>query len=167
MGFFKRLFSSYPIAPIISDPKEIEPDKPYRRRDDPENIIRMRQSRPKGFSKRASAYWIAVAGISQRMSVVESFFSGANQRITLERDPQNEHDQNAIKVLGAWDDSDGSHHQGQLGWIPKDVTKEIAKDYADRPLVGTIEVIFLPSGEKSGGIRINVWTIRKTGKPMI
>ena len=165
MGFLKRLFSSYPIAPVISDPKKIEPDKPYRRRDDPESIIRMRQSRPKGFNKRASAYWVAVAGISERTSVAESFFCGANQRITLARDPKNEYDENAIKVLGAWDDSSGSPQQDQLGWIPKDAAKEIAKDYPDKPLIGTIEVIFLPSEGKSGGIRINVWTIRKTGKP--
>lgn len=128
----------------------------FQLKGDPPNTWRQYNYKPEGFEGLV-AEEIPVAGISYKNDAATQFVMGVNREILLERDPDNEYDPNAIKVIGVWDDLDGEH-RAQIGWIPKVQAGAIAYKHRDKPLVATIEAIFKPHRDKGIGLRINVWT---------
>lgn len=61
-----------------------------------------------------------VAGVTFRKDDALRFARGSNQELTLEREPNNTHDKNAIKVIGkssGWDYF--------IGYVPKDIAAQI------------------------------------------
>ena len=69
-----------------------------------------------------------VAGAAQHHAeALQSESVGPGEALRLRRDPDNEHDQNAIAVHP----DDGGE---QLGWVPREIAAELAPDLdADRP----------------------------------
>lgn len=63
-----------------------------------------------------------VAGISFRKDDALRFIKGSDQALELERDPNNSHDKNAIKVIGV---TPSSRHF--LGYVPKEVSEQIVE----------------------------------------
>jgi hypothetical protein len=86
---------------------------------------------------------------------------GARGFLRLERDPENEYDSNAIKVISHWQDSTGTWHQGRIGWVPRNVAAKIAARAPERQLYAAIELLIPPRAFKSPGIRMDIWTHRK------
>jgi hypothetical protein len=162
MNWLKSLFagssSQEKTAPIIEDYHERGTDKEYRRPDDPEHIIRINQNQPKGCPRKIKNY-VEVAGVSQPeyRTALESLIAGKERQITLEREPDNPHDPNAIKVIGHWTDKNGVHHISQIGWVPKVVASEIIQEVPERSIGACIEAMFKPVSQKSAGIRISIW----------
>lgn len=152
-------------TPTIIRPNINEDEQEYRRPDDPPHIIRIDQPRPQGLPKKIAEY-INVAGISQPeyQKVTLSFIHGKQREIELERDPMNQYDPNAIKVIGTWVDESGVRHREQLGWVPAKTAKEIAENYPDARIGASLEAIFLPREGKSAGLRIDVWGPRAKQK---
>lgn len=121
-------------------------------------VIRLDQSPPEGFTV-CVAESVKVVGVQRRRRQVESFVSGRNQRITLRREPDNPSDPNAIRVLGTWLDDEGHEHTAELGYLPRDEAAVIAEVAPDKPLAATIQRMFLPRGDKSPGLRLDIWTV--------
>jgi len=79
---------------------------------------------PKGM-RRLSAD-VEVAGVWYRLSSAKSFASGQDQELRFELEPNNERDDNAIKVIGVytWCFVKWSVH---IGYVPSALAKEIAE----------------------------------------
>jgi hypothetical protein len=162
MNWLKSLFGgSSPekkAAPIIEDYHERGIGKEYRRPDDPAHVIRINQNQPKGSPRKLENY-VEVTGVSQpeHRTSLESLIAGKERQITLERDPDNPHDPNAIKVIGHWMSKDSTGHTSQIGWVPKALASAVIKEVPDGPLGANIEAMFRPVSNKSAGIRISIW----------
>lgn len=63
---------------------------------------------------------IPVAGIRHRKGEALQFAKSANQELALERDPSNQFDKNAIKLLGLSD-----KNQYFIGYLPKELSAQI------------------------------------------
>jgi hypothetical protein len=118
---------SIPIAPIIESYQERGNNKDFRRPNDSVNIKRINQDAPQGLPKKLFEY-INVVGISYefRAKTVMDFILGSNRMVRLEREPDNPHDAMAIKVMGTWREDNGMEHDGQFGYIPADISKQLA-----------------------------------------
>ena len=67
---------------------------------------------------------LEVAGLQYRKEAAIKFAEGHDQSLEWEREPENEHDQNAIRLVGV---SKGflSTNRQFLGYVPKDIAKRI------------------------------------------
>ncbi|MFQ5574843.1 MAG: HIRAN domain-containing protein [Terriglobia bacterium] len=165
MGFLDWLFGPSGQVPVIDDPTQRGYEKEYRTSSDSPETIRLDQHRPKGLSRTIGNY-VKVSGVSYEpaRSNLISFTKGRDRRLTVERDPDNEYDPRAIKVIGHWS-VDGTEKQGQVGWIPKATTIKIAEELpADAPLAPTIRVMHKATGKKNPSMRIHVWCPKKKRK---
>ncbi len=127
-------------------------------------IIRLDQPWPEGIGasliNKVGPYrdGIPVAGVSKEPAKQHfiALIKGERQSIELLRDPSNKYDQDAVRVIGHWYDAKGSHYQGQIGWVPANIAKEIADCYPTGPIGGRIMVMYLPRPGKDAGIRIDI-----------
>jgi hypothetical protein len=74
---------------------------------------------PKGFQ-----IYVAnpsVAGISYRKQAALNFANSSNQRLRLEREPDNAHDPNAIKIIGV-----SQAGEFLIGYVPREIAEQIA-----------------------------------------
>jgi hypothetical protein len=129
----------------------------YRFPDDPQNMIRLQQAWPPGIDAEL-VMDVHVAGISYEPNLTHAraFIAGHTRTLTLEREPTNRHDRNAIAVIGHWTAPNGGRHQGRLGYVPAETAAEIAEAYPEGPLGAKIWRLFRPSEDKSPGIRMNI-----------
>jgi hypothetical protein len=67
-----------------------------------------------------------VAGVEHRLSNVRAFTKGQNQELRLEREPNNRHDPNAIKVVGIYKGWFFTHSV-HFGYVSAEVAKLIAE----------------------------------------
>ena len=67
---------------------------------------------------------IEVAGVSFRIDAAVLFASGNDQFLSLEPEPNNPQDRNAIKVIGHCESS-GKPKATHVGYVPKDIAKAI------------------------------------------
>ncbi len=108
---------------------------------------------------------IKVAGISQPMPKVAAaqFLSKESSEccLSLERDPANEFDRHAIKVIGTWRDARGIAHKAQLGWVPREDAREIAREVPEGPLGASLQGFFPPKLGRNPGIRMDIWTAKR------
>ena len=144
-----------PPAPFLSEPGL---DVDFRLEDDEEHVIRINQKQPDGFKKLKG--WVKVAGISHPPAKqnAEAFIAGSARRVTLERDPGNEFDPNAVKVMGSWVDASDSSRNGRIGYLSAALAKKIKPDI---DLAATLHTMYQPHGDYSAGVRIDTWTPRK------
>jgi len=61
-----------------------------------------------------------VAGIQYRKAEALRFANSSNQELILEREPDNEHDPNAIKLIGI-----SGSNKYFIGYIPKEISEQI------------------------------------------
>lgn len=87
--------------------------------DDPENRI------PEGMGVLTSD--LVVAGTSFRLNDAKAFARASSCWLELEREPTNRHDPNAIRVLGCSPGWFGRVKKRFVGYVPREVAKEIAK----------------------------------------
>jgi hypothetical protein len=67
-----------------------------------------------------------VAGVQHRLSNVRAFASGRHHALRLEREPNNPHDPNAIKVIGIYKGWFFTHRV-HIGYVPAEIAEEIAE----------------------------------------
>lgn len=158
------------ITPIIADPR-LREGKDFRRPNDGEHVVRVNDRKPDGFSARpisrnigigrnsgTSRGYIAVTGTQNTQQDLIAFINGTDRHLELERDPKNEWDPHAIKVMGEWKDSAGKMQRARLGWVPAHVARGLANEYADCELAATIECMYRATATTSAGLRIDIWT---------
>ncbi len=143
-------------------------DRDFRYPNDPPHMIRIFQNSPGGLTYTRD---VEVAGISRDDACVnaEALIRGTDRHLTLERDPANPYDRNAIKVIGFWRDNNGNERSGQIGWVPKETARDIAKEHPDAPLAATIRKMFTPDKKRSPGMIIDIhyrnpWPPKEKGK---
>lgn len=102
----------------------------YRKPDDNPRYIRFNIDYPKGY-KRVLAGSIAVAGTYYQADKAATWLIQEPIGIELERDTNNKHDKNAIKVWGINISKDGSNTiKYHIGFVPADIAEEIASKKA-------------------------------------
>jgi len=151
-------------APIVSSAAVAGVNRDYRLPGDPRHVIRINQQWPDGIGasliKKVGPLrdGVPVKGVSKegRHETLTALIRGSSRRIELVRDRGNDYDPNAIKVIAHWKDAAGSSHEGQIGWIPRDISKEIAHEHPDTPLGGKILLMYQPRRGKNPGIRIDI-----------
>lgn len=163
MGWFQRFKPRIAsdvdgAAPIIESPHDRGFEREFRHPGDPPHVIHINQQPPKGLPRKLVEY-VEVAGVShdEARRNAEAFIQGTSRRVELERDPTNQYDRNAIKVIGVWRDSQGTEHRGRIGWVPSVVAKDIAVKNPSTPIGATIKTMFKPRKGKGPGIRIDIW----------
>jgi hypothetical protein len=126
-------------------------------------IVWVNEGRPPGMTRQLG-HNVKVAGISQPMAQAAASQFLAEESVecslSLERDPSNEFDRHAIKVIGNWKDGRGIAHRKQLGWVPREDAREIAKEAPVEPLGVSLQGYFPPGAGRSPGIRIDIWAAR-------
>jgi len=50
----------------------------------------------------------------------------------LEREPTNPHDENAVRMIGTYQDAQGSTLRSMIGYLPREIAAEIADDDISR-----------------------------------
>lgn len=124
-------------------------------------IIWVNERPPAGMTRKLG-HNVSVAGISQpeQQAAAVQFLSDESTAcsLSLERDPHNEFDRNAIKVIGSWSDRKGIAHTARLGWVPRDVAAEIASKARDGPLGACLQGYYPPRLWRSVGLRIDLST---------
>jgi hypothetical protein len=140
-------------------------DMDYRRPGDPRHIVRVNQPAPKGCPRKLKEF-VQVAGVTHkhRQSTVRAFIDGSERRVELIRDPTNEVDPNAVRVVGSWTDESGEALHGKPGWLPKAVAAELAAKHPSAPIRATVKAMFRARAFKSAGLRIDVWGPRRKRK---
>src|SRR6266571_2400227 len=86
------------------------------------------------FSIRCWRIWaddVEVAGSQHRIENAIAFAQGEDHSLTLEPDPTNEHDPNAVKVFG-WAKSNGLFQRSFLGYVPKKVAGQMPAEFQPR-----------------------------------
>jgi hypothetical protein len=81
-----------------------------------------------------------VSGIFFRKLDVRGFFAGSSHRLEFEREPNNKHDKNAIKVIGI-----SSEKRYFIGYVPKDYAKQIVDAGLDSVVHPCLRRIFCNS----------------------
>lgn len=67
-----------------------------------------------------------VAGVQHRLPNLRAFAKGRNHALRLEREPNNRHDPNAIKVIGIYKGLFFTHRV-HIGYVPAEIAEEIAE----------------------------------------
>lgn len=131
-------------------------EREFRYFDDPPGLTRLSQEDPPGFRLERD---VMVTGTSYEpaRSQAIAFIAGKERRLSLERDPTNLHDPNAIKVIGQWQSGDGREHREQVGWVPKEMAEAIAQIDGRSALSATIWTMIRPVDGKHPGLRIDIW----------
>lgn len=94
---------------------------------------------PKGFQIYAGR--LEVAGVRHRRSEALQFANGSGQTLLLEREPENRHDPNAIKVIGL---TGAVRHF--VGYVPKDISEQIVGSGLFQVVQGRLEYIWRSRG---------------------
>ncbi|CAN5797066.1 hypothetical protein BH23GEM9_BH23GEM9_16050 [soil metagenome] len=68
----------------------------------------------------------AVAGLSYRLRAALRFARGREQHLTLQAEPANQHDANAVQVWGHWKGW-WLRHSAMLGYVPRETARVIAE----------------------------------------
>lgn len=134
----------------------------YRKPGDPEHVIRFNSTIVNDAVRVGKN--VSVAGVTFRSDEANSFAFGHRQWCTLEFEPTNPYDKNAIKIIGYWDGTeewDDPRHE-HIGYIPK----EKAKLWVGKILIAKIKTIYMPVNSRTVGIRIDVWEMDAKQPPI-
>jgi hypothetical protein len=128
-------------------------------------IIQVDAGCPGGMSRRI-ARDVSVAGISrpEHREAASEFVIGSEQLLTLEREPLNSEDRNAIAVIGTWKDrATGAVRSQYLGYVPREVASEIVVETCETdPLAASIWLMFKAvPGKQSPGLLFDIWTTER------
>lgn len=120
-------------------------------------IIRIEQNPPIGFNNKIyEKVMLKGVSYSSREEAVNSFISGSNRSLILERSPSKQ-DKFGIKVIGVWQ-STRKYRRAHLGWLPVIEAAQIYTSYpSDLPLAATLRKIFQSRPGKNPGMRYDIW----------
>ncbi len=145
---------------VVGSPFDVEAGGEYRLRSDDAHIVRLRfKLQVTGKSIRLIARDVPVAGMTFNEALVNttSFISGRGRSLVLEWNPQNEHDPNAIRVIGRWRSATGRENEMQIGWVPRNTAARIARQARGLPIYGALKTLFKPAKGRNPGIRLGIW----------
>lgn len=128
--------------PKASIPRPYEPPRPGK--DQPMKVIKFNDNRPPGDWVNWKIYsgWFEVAGTHHREREVLEFLSAAeiaSRRgrpfgVELVTDSENQHDPNAIKVVGSV-----AGKNFFIGFVPRDISNEVAKMPSAMPIAAELK----------------------------
>jgi len=84
------------------------------------------------------------------------FADGKNQHITLNREPYNKYDKNAVAVIANWKGLILSYSK-PIGYIPREIAKEMAKHPPFSNFKACINSIYVSADRNYVSIRINLF----------
>lgn len=87
------------------------------------------------------------------MGIRTNLKNGVKVNLVLVREPQNPKDENAVKVLAKWE-KDGTLKRAQLGYVPKDIAKNIAPLMDDRKFIKIKD--FSVTNTKTVGVKMTL-----------
>jgi hypothetical protein len=147
----------FEVAPILAL-DQVAPGQPYRRKDDPDYVVRFRSEQPDGLRRRV-AEEVPAAGISRADLPVWLFIAGRERQLELERAPGvlAGHPE-AIRIWGHWVDDEGQAHREALGWLPPDVAVKLARDPEARELAAVPRALVIPGDDRVPAVFLDVWT---------
>ena len=130
--------------------------------DDPDYVVRMIQNPPPDIPFKIAEY-VKVTGISLPIYCNNAihFINGYEQRLELLPDPNNQHDKNAIKAIGLWEDASSRNYKAQLGWVDAKVASQISKISRSSKLFASIKTIYKPHDDNSPGIRFDIYSSKE------
>lgn len=99
----------------------------------------VRQWRALPGSWKQAAHETMMMGGQHYPDAARRFLAARAPWLDLEREPTNQYDPNAIKVMSTWQNPDGSIHRELLGYVAKDIAAMIADSTSpDHPIAATI-----------------------------
>ncbi len=154
------------IAAFASEPTAAQRLCGYRRPGDDEHVVRFKPDAPNGLPRKL-AEWVPVAGVTKGVQALylAEMIENAGCEVELVRDPDNELDENAIRVY--WNTASGSDCRRQIGWVPATTAREIAKKSSGGRVAATVVTIFQATGEKSAGLRMDIWGERRRRRGVV
>ena len=134
MGLLSKLFGGSKTTTVEYELKPagtlIDKDgwyyREYQDDDDSPYTIRFEQDKPGDWEQIVD--WCQVAGINvpERGQNVMNFFFGSYRWLGLEREPDNQYDPNAIKVIGYSKNQKGRDQAAQIGYVPRETAQTLA-----------------------------------------
>jgi hypothetical protein len=95
------------------------------------------------FPPNSSTYFVTtVAGITFRKVDAQIFFEGMDHSLEFERDPNNKHDKNAIKIIGI-----SSGVRNFIGYVPKEFAEQLVLSKLDKIAKPYLQRIFCNSDD--------------------
>jgi hypothetical protein len=162
-GLIGKVLFGFVTVPMRNDNSVQRSGNASKTSDNEDRVIRLNQGPPDIAPESPEKFKgdVPVAGVFDREEAVNDFVSGENRTVELEREPTNEHDPNAVKVIGSWTDRRGEIREEQLGYLPAEVAQELAeKEPSDTPIEATVTKLFEPRPRKSAGLRLDLWVPR-------
>jgi len=106
------------------------------------NRTYVRQWRPLPGSWKIAIYETMLMGGHYHLAAAQRFLKARTPWLNLEREPTNQYDPNAIKVMSTWRKPDGSVHREHLGYVGKEEAALIGGDLSpDHPIAATIDAM--------------------------
>ncbi len=113
-----------------------------------DNDIKVNDIAPEGYHKFLEYEKVVGVTFDDRDILVEKFINGSNRKITLSKDPLNEYDPFAIKVIGSCS-YNGISETDQLGFLEKNISRKLS-NFND--IKATVNAIAHPNK-----IRLDIW----------
>lgn len=99
----------------------------------------VRQWRAAPGSWKIAIHETAVMGCHHHADAARRFLKAGAPWLDLEREPTNQYDPNAIKVMSTWRNPDGTVHREHLGYVAKEEAATIVGDTSpDHPIAASI-----------------------------
>lgn len=95
-----------------------------------------------------------VAGTQHHKIASQRFLGARAPWLKLERDPENKHDPNAVKVIATWVEN-GEHVNEHIGFVPRDAAAELAEEVPEDTAWWARLSHYGPSKRHSGAAEIH------------
>jgi hypothetical protein len=106
---------------------------------------------PKEYNKKI-AEGVNVKALYLYEKKVLDFIKGEEHSIFLEREPDNEFDSNAIKVIAKW--IEGNTEKSEIvGYVPREISAKVAK-HSGEAIIGCLQYIRLPKKQTQNRPRV-------------
>ena len=101
---------------------------------------------------------VKVVGVTHegRQEKLAAFIASPHRHVLIDREPDNPHDPNAVRVTGIWIDPEGKPDVGMLGYLARDDAQLLHERAGDAFLHGRVEVMFKPGGDYGPGLVVGV-----------
>jgi hypothetical protein len=101
---------------------------------------------------------VPVAGVSfgESRVIALNFILGRDRSLRRVKASPNPLDPNVFKVTCLWISGFVNRHEGQIGWVPKELAARLAKMDGGK-LHATLRILFKAARNKYPGIRFDVW----------
>jgi len=147
---------------LCESPDDVDKNVPFRLIDDSDNMVRIKQDYPlssnDNWVQTDEEWYVKVSGVSYRKDSVIWFIAGTSHEIEVVREPMPDYP-DALAVYGRWKDKYGKMYRQQLGYVQdydaQEISASLRKSKGCR-LSAKPAMMFIPTKDKSPGLRINV-----------